>query len=353
MLFHLRAARSAPATSGWRGRAAYGDIRKALLSASAVGSGQSARLARRAPVRSGRGACAGWPPRRGSVRSLAEAPLTWSPSSTGGCLRRGRAKLLAHVSPLGWEHINLTGEYRWPGADPSGTAKRLSVGSSRAVLSRRGPVLLQAMGRQQQEESGAGARRPNLGRDAQGARATCETSPTWGDPGVTGHRIAAWHYRQRETPRGWRNPAGQGEHDRRTNRPYYGRDGRVFRCNGAARGVRIVTWAISRNPLRPGALVTAGDVCHLHPDRAAAERCGASMGGAPDLVRLDKHTTRVYRVLWSLSDVAGGELRKPPPPPAPAPATRPGAVRSWPEKVRISGPVAARAAWERLTGGDP
>ena len=24
-------------------------------------------------------------------------------------------ELLAHVSPLGWEHINLTGEYRWPG----------------------------------------------------------------------------------------------------------------------------------------------------------------------------------------------------------------------------------------------
>ena len=22
--------------------------------------------------------------------------------------------LLAHVSPLGWEHITLTGEYRWP-----------------------------------------------------------------------------------------------------------------------------------------------------------------------------------------------------------------------------------------------
>ena len=123
--------------------------------------------------------------------------------------------------------------------------------------------------------------------------------------------------------RGWRNPAGKGEHDRRTNRPDrqchtgtdlyrvaapaavgriavgrtllcpardYGRDGRVFRCNGTARGVRIVTWAISRNPLRLGALVTAGDVCHLHPDRAAAERCGALMGGAPDLVRL--RTTR-------------------------------------------------------------
>ena len=27
------------------------------------------------------------------------------------------AVLLAHVSPLGWEHINLTGEYRWPSAD--------------------------------------------------------------------------------------------------------------------------------------------------------------------------------------------------------------------------------------------
>ena len=132
-----------------------------------------------------------------------------------------------------------------------------------------------------------------------------------------------------------------------------GRDGRVVRCNDAARGVRIVTWAISRNPLRPGALVTAGDVCHLHPDRAAAERCGALMGGAPDLVRLEKHTARVYRVLWSLSDVAGGELRKPAPPPAPPPAKRPGAVRSWPGNVRISGPVAARAAWERLTGGDP
>ncbi len=123
-----------------------------------------------------------------------------------------------------------------------------------------------------------------------------------------------------------------------------GRDGRV----GAARGVRVVTWAISRKPLRPGAQVTAGDVCHLHPDRAAAERCGALMGGAPDLVRLEKHTARVYRVLWSLSDVAGGELRKPAPLPAPPPAKQPGgAVRSWPGNVRISGPVAARARAHR------
>ena len=142
---------------------------------------------------------------------------------------------------------------------------------------------------------------------------------------------------------------GKGEHDRRTNLP----DRQCIRCNGTVRGVALVIWAISRNPLRPGALVTAGDVCHLHPDRAAAERCGALMGGDPDLVRLEKHTTRVYRVLWSLSDVAGGELRKPASPPAPPPAKRPGAVRSWSGNVRISGPMAARAAWERLMGGEP
>ena len=59
-------------------------------------------------------------------------------------------------------------------------------------------------------------------------------------------------------------------------------------------------------------------------------------------MRLENHTARVYRVLWSLSDVAGGELRKPAPPPAPPPEKRPGAVRSLPENVRISGPVAAR-----------
>ena len=31
------------------------------------------------------------------------------------------AEFLAHVSPLGWEHINLTGEYRWPSAGPRST----------------------------------------------------------------------------------------------------------------------------------------------------------------------------------------------------------------------------------------
>ena len=41
------------------------------------------------------------------------------PSSPGRTpASTSRPKFLAHVSPLGWEHINLTGEYRWPGAGP-------------------------------------------------------------------------------------------------------------------------------------------------------------------------------------------------------------------------------------------
>jgi Tn3 transposase DDE domain-containing protein len=34
----------------------------------------------------------------------------------GGLRRQGQAvddRLLAHLSPLGWEHINLTGDYVW------------------------------------------------------------------------------------------------------------------------------------------------------------------------------------------------------------------------------------------------
>ena len=36
------------------------------------------------------------------------------------------AEFLAHISPLGWEHINLTGEYRWPGADSRSGRRRLT-----------------------------------------------------------------------------------------------------------------------------------------------------------------------------------------------------------------------------------
>ena len=36
--------------------------------------------------------------------------------------QRGELReFLAHVSPLEWEHINLTGEYRWPRAGPRST----------------------------------------------------------------------------------------------------------------------------------------------------------------------------------------------------------------------------------------
>ena len=37
------------------------------------------------------------------------------------------AEFLANVvSPLGWEHINLTGEYRWPRTGSTGRAKSLA-----------------------------------------------------------------------------------------------------------------------------------------------------------------------------------------------------------------------------------
>ena len=35
-------------------------------------------------------------------------------------------------------------------------------------------------------------------------------------------------------------------------------------------------------------MLTRGDVCHLHADRGAAERCGALIGGVPDRVRLEE-----------------------------------------------------------------
>ena len=69
-----------------------------------------------------------------------------------------------------------------------------------------------------------------------------------------------------------------------------------------------------RAPRRPGELVTRGDVCHLHRDRDAAERCGAGLDGTPDLIRVAaiNRLGRVYRVVWSLSDTAGGTLRAAP-----------------------------------------
>lgn len=87
-----------------------------------------------------------------------------------------------------------------------------------------------------------------------------------------------------------------------------------------------MTWAISPVRRRPGELLTRGDVCHLHGDRAAAERCGTEHGGAPELVRLERRSERVYRVVWSLSDAAGGTLRRPAV--VPSPFNAPGLIGS-------------------------
>ena len=52
---------------------------------------------------------------------LAAIIIFWNTMKLGEVVaqQKGEGKLLspdllAHVSPLGWEHINLTGEYRWP-----------------------------------------------------------------------------------------------------------------------------------------------------------------------------------------------------------------------------------------------
>ena len=71
-------------------------------------------------------------------------------------------------------------------------------------------------------------------------------------------------------------------------------------------------WGCCPAPQRPGELLTRGDVCHVHAGRAAAERCGVLLGGAPELVRLDEVRPAVYRVAWSLSSAASGRLRRRP-----------------------------------------
>ena len=64
---------------------------------------------------------------------LAAIIIYWNTLKLGeACFARKQAGLenpaefLAHISPLGWEHINLTGEYRWPGADPRSGRRRLT-----------------------------------------------------------------------------------------------------------------------------------------------------------------------------------------------------------------------------------
>ena len=52
---------------------------------------------------------------------LAAIIIFWNTEKLGGVVanqthegKQLSPDLLAHVSPLGWEHINLTGEYHWP-----------------------------------------------------------------------------------------------------------------------------------------------------------------------------------------------------------------------------------------------
>lgn len=52
---------------------------------------------------------------------LAAIIIYWNSHKLGEIVARQHAAgirpptdLLTHVSPLGWEHITLTGEYRWP-----------------------------------------------------------------------------------------------------------------------------------------------------------------------------------------------------------------------------------------------
>ncbi len=65
---------------------------------------------------------------------LAAIIIYWNTLKLGEAVFAGRkaglaipAEFLAHVSPLGWEHINLTGEYRWPRTGSTGSAKPLAA----------------------------------------------------------------------------------------------------------------------------------------------------------------------------------------------------------------------------------
>ena len=59
--------------------------------------------------------------RMAGLNLLAAIVIYWNTVRLGEAVRqRKRAglpvepELLAHISPLGWAHILLTGEYRWP-----------------------------------------------------------------------------------------------------------------------------------------------------------------------------------------------------------------------------------------------
>ena len=61
---------------------------------------------------------------------------------------------------------------------------------------------------------------------------------------------------------------------------------------------------------RPGDLLTLADVCHPHQSRDESAQCGVEHDRAPVLVKAEWRSERGYRVAWSLSDAAGGRLRR-------------------------------------------
>ena len=71
-----------------------------------------------------------------------------------------------------------------------------------------------------------------------------------------------------------------------------------------------MTWAISPELRRPGDLLTRADVLSVYGSRGEAEQYGAEHGGVPELVKLKRRSERVFEVVWSLSDTAGGRLRR-------------------------------------------
>ena len=48
----------------------------------------------------------------------------------------------------------------------------------------------------------------------------------------------------------------------------------------------------------------------LYDSRGEAEQYGTEYGGAPELVKLERRSERVYRVVWSLSAAARARLRR-------------------------------------------
>ena len=60
--------------------------------------------------------------KEGSVVGAAEA-LFLTPQTITGQIKALDDTLLQYLSPLGWEHINLTGDYLWRSSAKVGTGK--------------------------------------------------------------------------------------------------------------------------------------------------------------------------------------------------------------------------------------